>query len=192
MLEEAVGIIRQLWRGEMCSHDGLHFTVDNARIYDLPNPLPPINVAAAGAQGAEMAARIGDGLVNYSPDAKISEAFDASGGRGKPKFVQLNVCWAEDEAEARRTAHAVCPTVGLPGELGQQLPMPAHYEQAITLVTEEKIADAIVCGPDPERHMAQIQKYIDAGYDHIHVDQVGPDQEGFFRFYEKEILPKFR
>jgi coenzyme F420-dependent glucose-6-phosphate dehydrogenase len=192
MLEEAVSIIRGLWQGAMYSHDGLHYTVENARIYDLPNPLPPINVAAAGPQGAELAARIGDGLVNYGPDPNVAKKFEAAGGGGKPKYVQLNVCWAADEAEARRTAHAICPTVGLPGELGQLLPTPAHYEQAIALVTEEKITEAIVCGPDPERHIAQIRKFIDAGYDHIHIDQVGPDQEGFFRFYEKEILPKFR
>ena len=32
----------------------------------------------------------------------------------------------------------------------------------------------------------------EAGFDHVHVDQVGPDQEGFFRFYESEILPRLR
>jgi G6PDH family F420-dependent oxidoreductase len=191
MLEEAISIIRELWQGGTRSCDGAYFTVENARVYDLPDPLPPINVAAAGPRGAAMAGRLGDGLVNYSADPSVVETFENGGGRGKPKFVQLNVCWAADEAEARRTAHAICPTVGLPGELGQYLHTPAQYEQAIALVTEEKIAETVVCGPNPDRHIAQIQKYVDAGYDHIHVDQIGPDQEGFFRFYEREVLPTF-
>jgi coenzyme F420-dependent glucose-6-phosphate dehydrogenase len=103
----------------------------------------------------------------------------------------VNVCWAESETEARKTARATVPTVALPGELGNLLPSPKHYEQAVSLVSEDDIADVVVCGPDPEAHCKVIQQGIDAGYDHIHVDQVGPDQIGFFRFYEREILPRF-
>jgi hypothetical protein len=57
------------------------------------------------------------------------------------------------------------------------------------MVTEDDIAGRVVCGPDPERHLAAIQEYAAAGYDHVYVHQVGPDQEGFLRFYEQEILP---
>jgi G6PDH family F420-dependent oxidoreductase len=192
MLEEAVAVIRLLWQGGMQSHYGRHYTVENARIYSLPEQPPPIVVAAGGPQTAELAGRIGDGLINFAPDPQIAEGFARAGGAGKPCYVQYNVCWAESEAEARRTAFEVCPTVGLKGELGQHLPNPAHFEQAVSTLSEDQVAEVIVCGPDPERHIAGIQKCIDAGYDHVHVDQVGPDQEGFFRFYEREILPRFR
>jgi hypothetical protein len=106
--------------------------------------------------------------------------------------LQVSVCWNEDEVEARRLAHRLVPVVALPGELGNQLPRPTHYEQAVQLVSEDDVAKVITCGPEPERHIARIQAGIEAGYDHIHVYQVGPDQEGFFRFYEREILPVFR
>jgi len=188
MLEEAVDIIRRLFAGDQVRHYGKHFTVENARLYSRPEEPPPIMVAGGGPQAARLAGRIGDGLVNFAPDPGVVEAF---GDRERPRFVQYNVCWAESEAEARRTARRVCPTVALPGELGQHLPDVAHYEQAVQNVTEDQVAEVIVCGPDPERHLAGIQRCIDAGYDHIHVDQVGPDQEGFFAFYEQQILPKF-
>lgn len=55
----------------------------------------------------------------------------------------------------------------------------------------EHLAESIVCGPDPERHRVAIQEYIDAGYDHVYLHQVGPDQAGFFDFYEREVLPAF-
>jgi len=102
----------------------------------------------------------------------------------------MKVCWSENESEARKTAYRLWANDLLPGELGQELPTPAHYEQAISLVTEEMITDAIVCGPDSERHLEAIREYVDAGYDEVYVQQIGPEQEGFFRFYEKEILPK--
>jgi coenzyme F420-dependent glucose-6-phosphate dehydrogenase len=191
MLEEAVEIIRALWSGETVDHHGTHFTVDNARLYSLPDELPPIIVAAAGAKAARLASRIGDGLINPSGDAAVVEAFTETGDAARPRYLQVSVCWHEDEAEARRLAHRLVPSVALPGEMGALLPTPTHYQEAVKLVTEDDIAQVITCGPDPQRHIELIQKGIDAGYDHIHVYQVGPDQEGFFRFYEREILPAF-
>jgi coenzyme F420-dependent glucose-6-phosphate dehydrogenase len=192
MLEEAVAIIRQLWQGGMQSYDGIYYTVENARVYDLPQPLPPIYLAASGPKAGELAGRLGEGLISTGPDPDVVHAFEGAGGHARPKLAQIVVCWAEDEAEARRTAHEKWPNAGLPGELSQQLPLPAHYEEAVRLVTEEKLAEQIVCGPDVDRHLERIQKYQDAGFDHIYIGQIGPDQEGFFRFYEREILPRFR
>jgi coenzyme F420-dependent glucose-6-phosphate dehydrogenase len=192
MLEEAVEVIRALWTGETVDHQDTHFTVDNARLYSLPEEPPPIIVAAAGPKAARLASRIGDGLINPSGDGAVVEAFSEDGDAGRPRYLQVSVCWHEDEAEARRLAHRLVPSVALPGEMGALLPTPTHYQEAVQLVTEDDIAEVVTCGPDPQRHIELIQKGIDAGYDHIHVYQVGPDQEGFFRFYEREILPAFR
>ena len=191
MLEEAVEVIRQLWKGGVQSHHGKHYTVENARLYTLPEESTPIHVAASGEKAALLAGRIGDGLVSTAPKGEIVETFEQSGGKGKPKFGQLTVCWAKSEAEGKKTALEIWPNAGIPGELGQELPMPAHFEQAAKLVTEETIAKQVVCGPDAERHVAEIQKYVDAGFDHIYIHQVGPDQEGFMKFYKSEILPRF-
>jgi coenzyme F420-dependent glucose-6-phosphate dehydrogenase len=191
MLEEAVEVIRALWRGETVDHQGAHFTVDNARLYSLPAEPPPVIVAASGPKAARLASRIGDGLINPAGDASVVDAFAEEGRPDRPRYLQVNVCWHEDEAEARRLALKLVPSVALPGELGALLPTPTHYQQAVQLVTENDVAKVITCGPDPARHIERIQAGIDAGYDHIHVYQVGPDQEGFFRFYEREILPAF-
>ncbi len=190
MLEEAIAVIRQLWQGGMQTHRGRYYTVENARIYTLPDELPPIMVAAGGPNAAEAAGRIGDGLISTAPQAKLLQRFDEAGGTGKPRYGQVTVCWAQTEAEARRTAYEYWPNSGIKGELSQELPTPTHFEQAAKLVSEDDVAQAIVCGPDPERHTAKIKQFIDAGFDHIYVHQVGPDQEGFFQFYEREVLPK--
>jgi G6PDH family F420-dependent oxidoreductase len=191
-LEEAIEVMRALWKGEDTSHRGRYFTVENARIYSLPQQPPPIFVAASGEQAAELAGRAGDGLVSTAPNKEVVNTFEQTGGKGKPRYAELTVCWAPDEASARKTAHEIWSLVGIPGELSQELPLPRHFEQAAQLVREEDVAKTVPCGPDPARHRASIQKYIDAGFDHIAVHQVGPDQEGFFRFYEREILPSFK
>jgi G6PDH family F420-dependent oxidoreductase len=192
MLEEAVEIIRLLWDGEQESYYGVYYTVENARIYTLPDELPPIAIAAGGSKSAELAGQIGDGFIGTAPQAELIQTFDESGGDGKPRYGELSVCWAASEAEARRMAHHWWPNGGLKGELPQELPAPKHFEQAASMLTEEAVAQEIVCGPDPQRHIAEIKNYADAGYDHVWIHQVGPDQEGFFQFYEQKILPEFR
>ena len=190
MMEEAVEVIRLLWQGGSQSHHGKHYTVENARLYTLPETPPEIMVAASGPKAADLAGRIGDGLISTAPDKEVRSAFEQAGGKRKPRFGQLTVCWARDEASARKTALEVWPNAGLGGELSQELPTPAHFEQASKLVTEDVIAESVVCGPDAERHIAKIQEFIDAGFDHVYIHQVGPDQPGFFDFYKREVLPK--
>jgi G6PDH family F420-dependent oxidoreductase len=191
MLEEAIEVIRQLWEGGSQSYQGAYYVVENAQIYTLPQELPPIMVAAAGPKAAELAARVGDGMIGTAPDKELIEAFHAAGGEG-PIYGQVTVCWGSNEASARKTAHEWWPNAAIPGELGQELPLPRHFEQAAGAVTEDDVAEAVVCGPDPERHVASIQQFVDAGYTHVYVHQVGPDQEGFFNFYQSEVLPKLQ
>jgi G6PDH family F420-dependent oxidoreductase len=196
MLEEAVLVIRELWKGGLVEHHGRHYTVENARLYTLPDEPPPIIAAASGPEAAELAGRIGDGFCGTSPEAELIERFDAAGGGGngagrRPRYGQVTVCWADSEEEGRRIAHEWWPNAAIPGELGQVLPQPAHFEQAAQLVTEERIGEQVACGPDPERHLELLTTYADAGYDRLFVHQIGPDQEGFLRFYEREIVPRF-
>lgn len=197
MLEEAIGIIRALWEGEEVTHRGPHYTVENARLYTRPAQPPPIHVAASGMLAAQLAGRHGDGLIATSPDASLIGGFlrtrqrDRPAAGAAPRFGQLTVCWGPDEADARRTAREVWPNSALRGELSVELPQPAHYEQATADVTEEQVAARIVCGPDPARHRDAIERYVDAGFDHVYVHQVGPDQRGSMDFYQRHILPAF-
>jgi|FLYL01.1.fsa_nt_gi G6PDH family F420-dependent oxidoreductase len=192
MLEEAIDVMRTLWQGGMQSYYGEYYVVENARVYTLPEEPLEVMVAAGGEKSASLAGRLGDGLISTAPKREPIAAFHEAGGAGKARIGQLTVCWAQSEAEARRTALEVWPNAALPGDLTQELPLPVHFEQAAQLVTEEQVAQQIVCGPDPERHVEAIREFVEAGYDHVYVHQVGPDQEGFFRFYEREVLGRVR
>jgi G6PDH family F420-dependent oxidoreductase len=192
MLEEAVAVIRKLWSGELESHYGKHYTVENARIYTLPDEPPPVMVAASGPKSVELAARIGDGLIGLAPDKKITDGFAEAGGDGKPRYGQVHVCWAEDEGEARRTAHKWWPNTAVPSKLNWELPLPSHFEEAVESVEEDDVAESVVCGPDAGGYRKAIEEFVEAGYDHVYLHQIGPDQEGFIRFYESELRPALR
>ena len=188
MLEEAVSVIRMLWEGGLVSHRGRHYTVDRARLYSVPDEPPSIAVAAADEHAAELAGRIGDALISTAPEAALIEDFERAGGKDKPRYGQLTVCWAETEEEAIRTATEIWPNAALQGDLPQELPLPRHFRQATATLDRDQIADAVICGPDADRHREAIAAFERAGFDHVYVHQIGPDQKGLIRFYAKEIL----
>jgi hypothetical protein len=84
------------------------------------------------------------------------------------------------------------PVGGIKGQLSQELPLPSHFKQAASMIDEEDATANVPCGPDPEAHLESARQFIDAGYTHVWFHQIGPDQEGFFRFYEREIMPQLR
>jgi coenzyme F420-dependent glucose-6-phosphate dehydrogenase len=189
MLEEAVEIMRRLWSGEEVTYRGRYYTVEHAVLFTRPEEPVPVFVAAKGEQAAELAGRIGDGLVATAPSKETVETFDAAGGAGKPHYAQVTLCWAEDEPTARRVAHRWFPNTALQGPGSTELARPADFAEAVKMVREDDIAEAVPCGPDPGRHVAAIREYVDAGYERVFLHQVGPDQDGFFRFWEEELRP---
>jgi G6PDH family F420-dependent oxidoreductase len=192
MLEEAVEVMRLLWEDGTKSHYGKHYTVENARLFTLPDEPPPVLVSGFGPKAARLAGKIGDGYVHVAPDAEMLNLFRDSGGGDKVAHAGSKVCYGEDEAECRRIAHKTWPNESLPGELAQELPTVAHFEQATSIVTEDMVAQGVICGPDADQHRQNIQEYVDAGYDEVYVQQIGPNQEAFFDFYEREVVPAFR
>lgn len=190
MLAEAIDIIRLLWKGDEVSYWGEYFTVENARLYTLPDEPPPIYIAASGPESAELAGEISDGFISTKDDPKLIEAFDSSGGTGKPRYGKVTFCWAKDKQEALDTMYYWWPTAMVPGLLHADLPTPAHFEDAIKMVKKDDLS-TMTLGPEPDQYIEKIQKMIDVGFDHIYLHQIGPDQQGFFDFYQREIKPHF-
>jgi coenzyme F420-dependent glucose-6-phosphate dehydrogenase len=189
MLIESIEIMRGLWKGELFSHRGEHYVVENARIYDAPSKPLRIVVAAGGPESAAVAGEWGDGLIVTSAEREVLDSFRRHDGTDKPVYGQVTVCWAASEGEATATMHRVWPTAGLGGDLTQELPLPQHFEDASALVTPESLAEHTPIGPDPERYLAAVREYVDAGVGNVYIHQVGPDQQGFFRFFRDELQP---
>lgn len=191
MLDEAIAVMRELWTGEMGSHYGDHYTVEQAKLYTLPDGDIDIGVAAAGPESATLAGERGDALINTAPTEAPVEAFEEAHDGDAPRYGQAAVCYAESEREARRTAHEQWANGVLPGQLGQELATPELFEQATQLVTEDDIAEKLVCGPDADDYVESIESYLDAGYDHIYLHQIGDEQTEFLEFFADEVIPSF-
>jgi len=190
MLEEAVEIMRRLWKGGFVSHHGKHYTVENARVYTLPEKPVEILVSGFGPKSIEVAARIGDGYVSTMPDGDAVERFRSSGGGDRVCQAGFKAAFAASEEEGARIAYEKWPNSGVPGELSQVLPSPKHFEQASQLVTQDMVKESFVCGNDPSAHLEMIDKFAQAGFDEVYVANTGPNWQGLFDLYAEHILPK--
>jgi G6PDH family F420-dependent oxidoreductase len=190
MLEESIQIMRRLFTGEEVTHHGPHYTVENARLYTVPDEPVPIDISGFGPKAAGLAARVGDGFITMGPDEEMVTQYRKGGGGGKLVSGGTKVCWGQERGEAVRTAHRLWPNQYLPGEMGQILPTPRHFEQLGPLVPEEMVGENTVCGDDVDEHVRELRTFVEAGFDRVYVGQIGPDQRGFFDFYRTKVLPQ--
>jgi G6PDH family F420-dependent oxidoreductase len=191
MLEEAVEIMRELWKGGVVSHRGRYYTVENARVYTLPERPVEILISGFGPKATELAGRIGDGYISTMPDGDLVATFRSVAGAGKVTQAGFKAAYADTEDEGARIAYEKWPNAGVPGELSQVLPSPKHFEQASQLVTPDMVKESFVCGKDPDAHLEMIGKYAEAGFDEIYVANTGPNYQKLFDLYAEQILPKF-
>lgn len=191
MLREALEIIRLLWSGGYRSYQGRYLQLEDARVFDLPARLPEIAVAAGGPAAARLAAELGDALFVTDPDAELVRHYREAGGTGSG-FAEAPLAWAPDEQAGAQAALAT-NRWGLTGwKVMSELPNPANFEAATTMVREEDVAAQFACGPDPERHLEVIAPYVDAGFDRIVLMNAGPDPDGFLDFYRDDLGEKVR
>jgi G6PDH family F420-dependent oxidoreductase len=188
MLEEAIEVIRALWSGESVTHRGRHYTVEDARIFDLPQQLPPIVVSAFGEAAVSLAARAGDGLWITGLESETIDRYRAEGGNG-PVWSQLSLSWDPDRDTAVDRAFRIWPNTALAGQLAQDLRTVGHMEQAVQMIHREDIEKALPCGPDSAPIIDSIEKAASIGVDHIYLHQIGDPMDGFIDFWRDEIRP---
>ncbi|MFC5789238.1 TIGR03557 family F420-dependent LLM class oxidoreductase [Agromyces tardus] len=189
MLREAIEIIRLLWSGGYHSYRGEYLDLEDARVFDLPERLPQIVVAAGGPDAAELAAELGDGMFGTEPKAELFEAYRSAGGAG-PAYGEVGLAWAEDEASAVRAAFESARWSLTGWKVMSELPNPANFEASARYVREEDVAGQMPCGPDAAKHLAAIRQYEQAGYDHVVLMNNGSDPDGFLDFFARELKPQ--
>jgi G6PDH family F420-dependent oxidoreductase len=190
-LAEATDVILGLLRGELTNYRGKYFRLDHARLFDRPESRPAVVLAAGGSEAARLAGRKGDGLIVTEPRRDLIEEFEAAGGSG-PRYAEVALCYAEREKDAQETAHHYFRWSVTGWPVKAELPDTEGFAAASEHVTPEVVARSVSCGPSPERHLEAIDRFIQAGYDHVILVQVGPDQDGLFDLFERELAPALR
>ncbi|OKK04982.1 5,10-methylene tetrahydromethanopterin reductase [Streptomyces sp. CB03234] len=191
MLREAVEIIRLLWQGGYRSYEGKHLRLEDARVFDLPEELPLIAVAASGKASARIAAELGDGLFATEDKLEIVQQYRAAGGSG-PRYAEVPMAWAQDERTAAKAALETSRWAVTGWKVMSELPNPVNFDAATTTVREEDILEKFACGTEPDRYIEVAQQFVDAGFDRLVMQNAGPDPDGFIDFYRRELDRRVR
>ncbi|UQU62029.1 TIGR03557 family F420-dependent LLM class oxidoreductase [Couchioplanes caeruleus] len=190
-LREALEIIKLLWQGGYQSYEGKHLQLEDARVFDLPDQLPVIAVAAGGKSAATMAAELGDGLFATEPRSDLVETYRGAGGTG-PRYAEVPMAWARTEEAGVQEALKTTRWAVTGWKVMSELPNPVNFDAASQTVREEDIREQFAVGPDAEPYVEAVKKYVEAGYDHIVLQNAGPDPEGFIDFFQKDLGDKLR
>ena len=192
-LDEAAQIIRELFGGDYVSFRGRHFQVERARLFDLPDRPVPIGIAVSGPESLALAGRLADCMIATEPEKSLTAGFTQAGGDGKPRYGQVPVCYDADEGAARELARRLWRWA-MPGwPVMAELPEPRSFDAASATVTQDDVASLVPCGPDLDVYVAAVQRWIDAGFSHIALVEVGGDhQADFLEWAAKELLPALR
>jgi alkanesulfonate monooxygenase SsuD/methylene tetrahydromethanopterin reductase-like flavin-dependent oxidoreductase (luciferase family) len=106
-LEEAVAVLRALWTGGPVTRDSPFYPLRDAYAHPVPVPPPPIIVGGETANGARLAARIGDGWSAFDDNFEehlpiYLEALEGAGRRREDQRVLVGFQgeWLSDESIA--------------------------------------------------------------------------------------------
>ncbi|WP_185998995.1 TIGR03557 family F420-dependent LLM class oxidoreductase [Novosphingobium aerophilum] len=185
MLEEAIDIFRLLWSDGAHSFQGAFFTLDHAQIFDLPSEPIPVILGVSGPASLELARSKADGIMTTDPKAAIANSSPEG-----PRYVEVALAYAHSEEEGRKIAHERFRFSAFDWSVNSEIPTVEGFEAATKFVRPDDLADKITAGPDADKHLETISKAIDAGFDHIVLTGIGPDQAGFQRFFEESLRPR--
>jgi G6PDH family F420-dependent oxidoreductase len=191
LLAEALDIIQGLLAGTLKNYRGKHLNLDHAWLFDRPKEKPPLIVAVAGPRGAATAATKADGLIATEPKPDLIAAYNKAGGKG-PRYCEVGICYGAREDEAKKTAHKYFRWSLAGWPVMAELPDPEGFAAASQTATPDAVAEQISCGPSADKHLQAIEKFVQAGFDHIILNQIGPQQEVFFDFFKRELAPALR
>ena len=201
MLFEAIEVIKKLFSGEVVRHDGEYFTLESAKLYTRPEQRVPIYVATAGPMNAKRTGRHADGMITVgAADEKIhmlwSKFAQGATDEGKdpasmPKLLQIHVSWAETQAVAEANAVREWPN-GAMAFPKQDIRNPEDIANMAKLIRPEHFTNRVLISADLDEHAAHIQKFVEMGFDEIHLHNVGRNQAEFIAAFGDKVLPQLR
>ena len=199
MLFEAIEIIAKLFTGNVTKHRGKHFKLESAKLYTRSEEKVPIYVATSGPLNAKRTGKYADGMITVgAADEKVRllwmecDAGCAEVGKpAVPKLLQLHVSWAPTEEEATENAVREWPNGGMAFPK-QDIKNPEDFAAMAKLVRPEDFKNRVLISSDLEEHVAHVQKYVDMGFDEIHLHNVGRNQAEFIDAFGREVLPNLK
>lgn len=201
MMREAIELIRALWTRERVTWDGEYYKTDRATIYDRPDGVIPIYVAASGPLAAKLAGRLGDGYIATSgkdPQLYIDllqNLKEGATGAGRDpdqidKLIEIKVSYDKDVEYASEACHFWAPLALTPDEkmgIDDAIEMEAKADQIL-----DRAQSRFIVSDDPDEVVEKIAPYVELGFNHLVFHGPGHDQERFLRGFCADVLPRLR
>ncbi len=200
-LREAVALIRRLWTEDRVSFEGEFYKTQNATIYDKPDTMVPIYLAAGGPLNAKYAGRAGDGFICTSgkgaelyveqllPNVAAGRMESPLAGQPFERMIEVKVSFDTDHDRALNDTRGWA-ALSLSAEEKHSVEDPEEMERLAAQLPIERIAKRWIVSSDPEEHVRAIKTYIDYGFDHLVFHAPGDDQSRFLSLYAEHILPR--
>jgi coenzyme F420-dependent glucose-6-phosphate dehydrogenase len=202
-LKEALELIHLLWTEERVTFHGRFYHTERATIYDRPEQVVPIYVAASGPSAARLAGRVAAGFICTSgkhpalySDTLLPALREGADKAGRDVadidlMIEMKVSFDPDARRAiDDTRHWAALALSAEEKMG--LDDPLEMERRADALPAERAASRFIVSSDPDEHVAAIQRYTDLGFNHLVFHAPGPDQERFLHLYSEEILPRLR
>ncbi len=202
-LRESIRLMRQLWTEDRVDFEGEYYSTHGASIYDRPDTLIPVYIAAGGPMVARFAGREGDGFICTSGKGMglytdellpaVAEGAEASGRDTDTidHMIEIKLSYDPDPRAALENTRFWAP-LALSKEQKHDIDDPIDMEKAADALPIEQIASRWIVGSDPDAVVADIRKYIDAGLNHLVFHDPRDDQMRFLELFERDIAPRLR
>jgi coenzyme F420-dependent glucose-6-phosphate dehydrogenase len=194
-MDEALGFIDRLWRGETITEEGRFYTLRDCRLWTLAERRPPIWVSAFGPQAAGVAGRRGDGLWTLPDPESTPEVLDAyreAGGDGEVIFQALWSWAGSDEAalEGARVWKGAQPE----DHFSRDWHVPGSmYEHGERELSDDEFMQQGIIGADPEHHVERIRELEQLGATVVVLQNCsGADPLRAIDVYGEQVLPALR
>jgi coenzyme F420-dependent glucose-6-phosphate dehydrogenase len=201
--KEALRLIRTLWSEERVSFDGRYYHTHKATIYDRPELMPPLYVAAAGPVLAKYAGEVADGFICTSgkepqlysetllPNVAAGLHSAARERASIDLMIEMKVSFDTDRPRALQDTRCWA-ALALTPEQKSGVDDPVQIERLAGELTAEQTARRWLVSNDPDEHVEQIRPYLELGFRHLVFHAPGPDQARFIDLYAEQVLPRLR
>ncbi len=198
-LEEALIIITKLWAENTVSFDGEYFRLTNARLYTKPTGHIPVVLAAGKRRTAELAGRYADALLTVPQlfSRELIDAFENEARRvGRDpsrleKHLNFGVSFDEDYDRAMAACKPLGATI-LPFIFEYGITDPQEVEKYSQFIDEKELAKMWLITTNPEDCLKAVEKYVQMGFTHFHIQSISPKEDDFIRMVGKNVIPYFR
>ncbi len=202
-MREAIKLMRELWSGEEVTFDGEYYRTVGATVYDRPDQPVPVYVAAGGPVVARYAGRSADGFICTSGKGMglytgelipaVTEGAEKVGRTltDLDRMVEVKISYDRDPERALENCRFWSP-LSLSAEQKHSVDSAAEMERLADELPIELVAKRWIVASTPDEAMAELQPYIDAGFNHLVVHGPGHDQERFLTQFSADVLPVLR